>query len=348
MPSIDVRTQQRKKQRVDDSDDSGDDLGAQGGRNDRILAKVDPQYLNQPVDLRQGEAKLRVLAANLTLVKKRVTDSVSTLIETAGEMAEALSEDHRDDEYDEGRMLAALSNDVTMSQLDRDLRSAIDREAELTIRAATISDMRGRISQGHQVSDIFKVYEQRVLPPLEEFRQKTPRQKYEKNEHYNQYRSLVWESFTDGAGVPNFKKFLPREDGDEESDDEDVEFGAQTHSFMCPITLTTLEDPYTSTVCPHSFSGAAIKEMIKAEHGRTKCPVPGCAQTLTLALIAPDAGLKRRTEAHVRRLAEGRTQAATQGKTYAQMDLDSEDEDEDDGAREEIKKVKKEKARDGA
>ncbi|BGP39207.1 hypothetical protein JCM10450v2_003162 [Rhodotorula kratochvilovae] len=348
MPSLDVKKQHRKKQRVADSDESDDDIGAQGGRNDLILAKVESQYLNQPIDLKQGEAKLRVLAANLTVIKKRVADTVGTLIDAAGEMADSLSEDHRDEEYDEDRMLAALKNDATMSQLDKDFRDALDREAELAIRAATISDMRGRISQGHQVTDIFKVYEQRVQPPLEEFRQKTPRQKYEKHEDYNQYRSHVWESFTDGKGVPNIKKFLPREDGDEESEDEDVEFGAQTHNFMCPITLMTFEDPYTSTVCPHSFSGAAIKEMIKAEHGRTKCPVPGCAQSLELGTVVADAGLKRRTEAHVRRAKEGRTQGATQGRQYAQMNLDSEDEAEEEAAAEEVKRVKKEKGRGGA
>jgi len=31
------------------------------------------------------------------------------------------------------------------------VRSAIDREAELEIRVAVLSDLRGRVSQGHQL-----------------------------------------------------------------------------------------------------------------------------------------------------------------------------------------------------
>lgn len=118
MPSLDKR--QRKKQRVQDSDgddaasSGGDDheLGTQARRNDAILAKVDPEYLNSPVDLRQGESKLRILAGQLTAVKKKVQATIGSLSEVAGDWAETLSEDHRDDEYDEERMIAALLADV--------------------------------------------------------------------------------------------------------------------------------------------------------------------------------------------------------------------------------------------
>ena len=103
-----------------------------------------------------------------------------------------------------------------------------------------------------------------------------------------------------------------------------------------------------SVVCPHSFSGAAIKEMIATEHGRTGCPVTGCAKVLTLGTIQADEGLRRRVAAHERRVKEGRTQGgATQGRTFVQMDLGSDEEEEEDDEEGEraVRKVKKEKAR---
>ncbi|GAA5843963.1 hypothetical protein JCM9279_003688 [Rhodotorula babjevae] len=356
MPSLDKR--QRKKQRVADSDadDASDDHGepdTQARRNDAILAKVDPEYRNKPVDLRQGESKLRIIAGQLTAVKTQVAKTVGALSDVAGEWAQALAEAHRDEQYDEDSRIAALLADDTISQLDKDVRSAIDREAELQIRVAVLSDLRGRLSQGHQLRDVNKEYEQRVQPKLDEYRRKTPRQRFENLQTYNAFRNLVWETFTDGAGVPNVKKFLPHEDGDDDSDDEDVEFGAQTHSFTCPITLATLEDPYTSTVCPHSFSGPAIKELLSGDpSGRVGCPVTGCDKVLSAGTIAADEGLSRRVAAYEQRVREGRTQqgAGTQGRTFVQMDLDSEDEEEggeEDGDEEErraaMKKVKREK-----
>lgn len=70
------------------------------------------------------------------------------------------------------------------------------------------------------------------------------------------------------------KKFLPRESrtdaenghgnvadgngagqggGGGDSDDEEVEIGAQSTDFRCPLTVSILEDPYTSYVLA-SFS----------------------------------------------------------------------------------------------
>ncbi|GAA5994344.1 NSE2 family E3 SUMO-protein ligase [Rhodotorula paludigena] len=338
MPSLDKRS--KKKQRVDDS--SGDDEpGTQGARNDALLAKVDPEYLNKPIDIKQGEAKTRALVASLGTVKKKLGESIKTLIDIAGEMAETLSEEHRDEDYHEDAKLAALKNDKIMSQLDRDFRAALDREAELEIRMTTASDLRMRIAQGHQMTNVHRWYEDKAKDKLEEYTSKTPRQRYENNVLFERYRTLVWESYTDGRGVPNIKKFLPREEGDDESDDEDFEFGAQTHNFQCPITLSTLEDPYSSSLCPHSFSGDAIKELIKSSGGRSPCPVSGCDKSLTLGTVHADEGLRRRVAAHVRRVKEGRAPGATQGRTFEQMDLDSEDEDEDDDG-EEAHRVKKE------
>ena len=120
----------------------------------------------------------------------------------------------------------------------------------------------------------------------------------------------------------------------------------------CISTLAHLRRR-NSTVCPHAFSGRAIKELIQQGEGRVHCPVAGCSQTLTLSTIQRDEHLARRVAAHVKRQKEGRTQTGgTQARTYTRMDLsESEEEEEEDGdegaaaARKVKKEVKKEKAK---
>lgn len=45
--------------------------------------------------------------------------------------------------------------------------------------------------------------------------------------------------------MPNMKKLIPAEEGDE-AEDDDIEIGGQQSDFKCPLTLSLLEDPMTS------------------------------------------------------------------------------------------------------
>ncbi|BGP15139.1 hypothetical protein JCM10213_005400 [Rhodosporidiobolus nylandii] len=321
MPSLD----KHRKQRVQD-DEMEDGDSDTGERNDAILTKVDPEYLNKPIDLKQGDAKLRALVANLKVVEKQLKNVAEKLSEVAAETADMLSEQYINEEFDEDKMLQVVREDDSLAGLNGELRAALDRLKENEIRMAVISEIRGRIVGGHQISDINKLYEGKVAEPLQKFRSQTTRQRFLKHREYRAHLEVLWENLTSGAGVPNVKRFIPREDDDEEDSDEEIEIGAQQGNFVCPITLAAFEDPYTSTICPHSFSGDAIKEMVKQNGGKVKCPVAGCPKTLTLAQLEPDAGLARRTEAHQRRVKEGRTQATQgAGRTYETMDLSDDD-----------------------
>ncbi|BGP07244.1 hypothetical protein JCM10049v2_003075 [Rhodotorula toruloides] len=321
----------KRKKHVVESDSDGSDVEVEHvERNDRILQKVDPEYLNKPIDLQQGSAKIKLIISSLTALAKDLMTGEETVLNTASEMAELLNEDYKDEDMNEEKWLKALLENEIMSQLEEDFRALIDRQAELKIRAKTLGELRDRVHQGHPVADVAKLFEQRVAEPLSQYRAKTVRQRFIDNERYVEYRHLVWESFTNGSAVPPVKKFLPREDNDEQSDDEDIELGAETTTYRCPITLTVLEDPYTSTVCPHAFSGYAIKELLQQGHGITDCPETGCSKRLTASTIKPDEGLARRVAAYKRRVKEGRTQTGTQAKTYQRMDLSDEDDDEEE------------------
>ncbi|GAA5961768.1 hypothetical protein JCM21900_000755 [Sporobolomyces salmonicolor] len=317
-----------KKARRTVAYDSESDSESQGFRNDVLLAKVEREYLNQPIDLKQGDSKLKQLVGHFNVLKRELKGAAAVLHNVASDVAEVLAEEYRDEDYDEDKMVGYLLENRTMKELDSDFRSVLDRLKEVDIHSSMISDIRQRIVQGHQISDIYQVYLDRVHPLVASYAQQTSRQRFQGNPVYNDFRSLIWENFTEGQGVPNIKKFLPKEIGDEEEDsDEELEIGAQTHDFKCPLTMAICEDPYTSTVCPHSFSGDAIKDYIRQNKGSVPCPVGGCSKTLSLATIEQDEGLRRRVEAHKRRVKEGRTQGTTQGRgrTFVAME-DSDDE----------------------
>uniref|UniRef100_A0A0K3CB41 Uncharacterized protein n=1 Tax=Rhodotorula toruloides TaxID=5286 RepID=A0A0K3CB41_RHOTO len=325
----------KRKKHVVESDSDGSDVEVEHvERNDKILQKVDPEYLNKPVDLQQGSAKIRLIINSLTALAKDLMTGEETVLNTASEMAELLNEDYKDEDMNEEKWLKALLENV--SPLPSNPASfeipLLISWPELKIRAKTLGELRDRVIQGHPVADVAKLFEQRVAEPLSQYRAKTVRQRFIDNERYVEYRHLVWESFTNGSAVPPVKKFLPREDSDEESDDEDIELGAETTTYRCPITIQVLEDPYSSFVSlsPSAWFGDAIKAIIQQNHGSVDCPETGCHKRLTLQTIKPDEGLARRVAAYKRRVKEGRTQTGTQAKTYQRMELSDEDDDEEE------------------
>jgi hypothetical protein len=80
-----------------------------------------------------------------------------------------------------------------------------------------------------------------------------------KDKEYVDFMTLIWENFASGRPMPNMKKFLPMSGGEQngngaqgggngEDSDSDVEMGAQSTDFRCPLSATILQDPYTSSV----------------------------------------------------------------------------------------------------
>lgn len=100
------------KARVDDSDSEGDD-----GRLPKY-EQIQPQYLNQPIDHKLGESKLKALILDLGNLSKYLKQSASTLYEVAGDVSESLSrpEDEEPD-YDD------LPEDPVSSRRSLDCRT---------------------------------------------------------------------------------------------------------------------------------------------------------------------------------------------------------------------------------
>ncbi|KAI5842630.1 zinc-finger of the MIZ type in Nse subunit-domain-containing protein [Morchella snyderi] len=134
------------------------------------------------------------------------------------------------------------------------------------------------------------------------------RAKYGTVAEYLQFRRMVWASQRGDANMPRVSTWFQHLEGsgrrggrpshapDESDSDSDIEIAQERQSYQCPLTLRTFSEPYTSTVCPHSFEKEAIQDYIRrgARHQGVSCPVPGCSQKLTLATVRLDALLLRK------------------------------------------------------
>jgi hypothetical protein len=153
----------KKAARVEESDDSdGDDLRLPKNGD------IQPEYLNQPVNQKQGESKLRTLIGELATLSKSLKHSADNLTEVAGDLAESLKQDDNAPfDYDNlpedpvspsVRPPARISNSRVsrrrqdeIKQLDKELRAVLDKVYEVTVRQKALSDTRQRIAQGFPI-----------------------------------------------------------------------------------------------------------------------------------------------------------------------------------------------------
>jgi hypothetical protein len=98
--------------------------------------------------------------------------------------------------------------------------------------------------------------------------------------------SSIWADPNTADGVIRF---------DEQASDEDADI-LVTHdrtSLICPITQATFIDPVKNISCGHSYSRAAITQLLKNSESRRKnpsifCPVAGCQVNVSVNTLAPN------------------------------------------------------------
>ncbi|KAJ6557375.1 hypothetical protein DFH09DRAFT_1262322 [Mycena vulgaris] len=200
-----------------------------------------------------------------------------------------------------------------LAELDRVMKGLLDVQALMTGHSKVLSDIIQSVARGEDITNAKDKYMQLVDEMNAEYDSKTTRQKYVKSDQYVAFKEAIYEVDHPGHAMPPITDFIPREDGDESDDDDDVIMGGVTQEYKCPLMMTLLKDPLTSSVCKHSFSGAAIKDMFKNNRGSQKCPAAGCSKSFTLADCKPDPELARKVKAFERRQAR------------AQVDSDAEE-----------------------
>ncbi|KAJ7459749.1 hypothetical protein FB451DRAFT_1271421, partial [Mycena latifolia] len=190
-----------------------------------------------------------------------------------------------------------------LAELDRVMKGLLDAQALMAGHTKVLSDIIQSVARGADLTNANNEYMRLVDDMNADYDRKTTRQKYMKNDQYVSFKEAIYEVDHPGQAMPPITDFIPRENGDESDDDDDVVMGGVTQEYKCPLMMTLLKDPLTSSVCKHSFSGAAIRDMFKNKHGSLKCPAAGCSKSFTLADCKPNPELARKVKAHERRQA---------------------------------------------
>ncbi|KAJ7043978.1 hypothetical protein C8F04DRAFT_1027764 [Mycena alexandri] len=188
-----------------------------------------------------------------------------------------------------------------VAELDRVMKDLLDIQALMKGHSKVLSDIIQNVATGEDITNAKETYLSLVDDMNAEYDKMTTRQKYLNNEQYVNFKEGVYDAEHSGSAMPPMTDFIPREEGDESDDDDDVVMGGVTQEYKCPLLMTILKDPLTSSVCKHSFSGDALREYFKSARGALKCPTSGCSKKFTLAECQPNPDLIRKIKAYERR-----------------------------------------------
>ncbi|KAH9080421.1 hypothetical protein EDB83DRAFT_981269 [Lactarius deliciosus] len=243
---------------------------------------------NKPLNRNDGQ-RLHGMAADWDMIRKHLKESAfSLLTEVSTAVAEYADEDNSEKELD---------------RLDGLMRELIDIDTEIRSHERTLNDLHQQVVTGEEISDILERYQVQVQEKLDAHNTKTSRQKYAKSEAYAAFRQSIYEVQHPNEAMPPVVEFLPREEGDHSDDDEDdIQVGGVLQDINCPITLIPLVDPQTSSICQHSFSAQAIRQMLGPNRfTKKKCPASGCNQMICLNDLETNKELERKVKAYQRR-----------------------------------------------
>ncbi|KAF8964213.1 hypothetical protein BDZ97DRAFT_1904521 [Flammula alnicola] len=277
-----VKKEKKGKRRADAEDDVGED---DDDDDDRIDVA---NFADQP--LRKGDLhKLKGISDDWESMANQIGQQSSIYKDVAAAMAEAGETD--------------TNSSKDLQALDRDMKDFLDVCAEMTLHAQSLDAMHQLIARGEPVANPQELYEDNLKQRMEEYAGKTSRQKYARDQRYNEFQSGIWEVHHPNEPMPPLTEFIPEVYGDDSDDDDEVEMGGATQNYNCPITLTPLVNPVTSRICKHSFSKDSILGYCQITSKVYKCPATGCNKSFKLSDCVADPELAKKVKAHQRRVA---------------------------------------------
>ncbi|KZT23387.1 hypothetical protein NEOLEDRAFT_1096035 [Neolentinus lepideus HHB14362 ss-1] len=252
---------------------------------EQITGRIDVRnFKDQPLDVDNGR-KLGGLAADWASMAKTLNTSGFSIFKELGPSIAEVA-----DGEESGKTLVDL--DITM-------RDLIDLENEMLCYEKSLEDLQQLVLQGEEIDNVMERYDEQLALNVDAYKKKTSRYKYGKHKEYADFKQRIFEVQKPGQAMPPINDFIPREDGDDSDDDDEIEVGGMTQDYKCPLTLTILVNPLTAKACHHSFSAVAIREYLKA--GPKTCPAAGCNQHISIKDLEEDKDLERRAKAAARR-----------------------------------------------
>lgn len=228
-------------------------------------------------------------------------------------------DDENDDDGDEDDGGALVENDQVLAELMGYLGEAVDMFKKMAdvsyrikVQKSVVEGIRENISwrrnpDGTQVPTMpvsiedpqnivcegevmaSAVFQSRLKQKMSEYEMKSDADKYHQVQQYVELIQAIWE--LDHPDDP----FVLHE-GDGVDNDEDIAIVDAQDNLYCPITTTLMDDPYTSSVCHHSFSHVII-DLIRQQAGqRMECPVAGCRKYIKFSDLSKNRTLAKKVE----------------------------------------------------
>lgn len=230
-------------------------------------------------------------------------DSLKRLQEKRGKNGEK-----NDRERAEEKAVLALKNDVPRltDECDLAVRSVIDLKVELEDGKVALRETAQKVEQearmrrGRAEDEDDDMADADFLGPIEVLKETKAKaaenyasmtlyEKYGVNNDYIGFKRLWHDAVhgADGKPLPDASKWFSQNGGEDEGDDDDDLIVAEEHlDIHCPLSMVVMQDPYTSTVCKHTFEKDSIVQFLRTKPGgRARCPQTGCNKVYMTTII---------------------------------------------------------------
>ncbi|KAI1163998.1 zinc-finger of the MIZ type in Nse subunit-domain-containing protein [Nemania serpens] len=141
----------------------------------------------------------------------------------------------------------------------------------------------------HELQGPLRIWKNEQEKAAADYATRSLEQRYAVNNDYIGFKRLWWDAAhgVDGKPLPDASRWFTGNHAggsDDEGDEEEDLVIAEEHiSIYCPLSMVVMEEPYTSTVCKHTFNKPAIVQFLRSQPGhRAKCPQTGCNKEISI------------------------------------------------------------------
>ncbi|KAI1088272.1 zinc-finger of the MIZ type in Nse subunit-domain-containing protein [Rostrohypoxylon terebratum] len=261
---------------------------------------------------------VELLSAAVRDINDRSAERSRALKRLQEKRAETGAEEKNDRERAEEKAVLVLKGEVPAltEACEGAVRDVIDRKVELEdenmavgATAVKLEDEMRRLG-ARGVDEVDEVDEEMEGPEGQEWRdtmvllgrakemakrEYDAKSMYEKYGHNNDYIGFkrLWHDAVhgdDGKPLPDASKWFGQNGGEEDEDeDEELVIAGEQLDIHCPLSMAVMQDPYTSSVCKHTFEKNSITQFLMNQPGRrARCPQTGCNKVVTIKDFQPD------------------------------------------------------------
>ncbi|CAO3621848.1 unnamed protein product [Mucor fragilis] len=163
------------------------------------------------------------------------------------------------------------NNTEKVDALDETFKEFVTLEHKLNLQKKALDTLKQRINTGEKITDPIGYYDN--LAQTFDAESPDDATRINADPRYQSFRQHIWNINHPDEVMPSL--------GMGNNDDDDIVMGPTKISLKCPITMTWLDQPVTSTKCKHTYSKKAIFSLFPSMAHMITCPIAGCNRTLT-------------------------------------------------------------------